>query len=140
MSNREVEEVEVSFTGGESYRIRVRGHEMVVDQPAETGGSDSGPTPVELFVASLASCVAFYAGRFMDRHGLPRGDLGATADFEMADDGPARVARVRIRVRVPASEPLAQARKEALRAVVHHCTVHNTLLRPPEVSIDVAAT
>ncbi|MEV5480072.1 OsmC family protein [Streptomyces sioyaensis] len=116
------------------------GHELVVDQPADTGGSDRGPTPVELFVASLASCVAFYAGRFLDRQGLPRGGLGAAADFEMADDGPARVARVRIRLRAPTSEPLAQAPKEALRTVVHHCTVHHSLLRPPEVSIDVDVT
>ncbi|ARF53397.1 OsmC family protein [Streptomyces gilvosporeus] len=135
MSSRRIE---VSFTYGESYRIRVRGHELVVDQPVEAGGGDSGPTPVELFVASLVSCIAYYAGRYLDRHGLPRGELRAAADFEMADDGPARVTRVRIRVHVPT--PLTGNRKEALRAVVQHCTVHNSLLRPPEVSIDVDVT
>ncbi|GAU69814.1 OsmC-like protein [Streptomyces sp. NBRC 110611] len=135
MSNRRIE---VSFTDGEAYRIRVRGHELVVDQPVDAEGGDSGPTPVELFVASLVSCVAYYAGRYLDRHDLPRGDLSATADFEMADDRPARVARVRIGVHVPVS--LTSDRKEALRAVMRHCTIHNSLLRPPEVSIDVEET
>lgn len=130
--------IEVSYMDGESYRIRVRGHELVVDQPVDAGGSGSGPTPVDLFVASLASCIVYYAGRYLDRHGLPRGDLGATADFEMADDRPARVARVRVRAHVPG--PLTSDRQEALRAVMHHCTVHNSLLRPPEVSIDVDVT
>jgi hypothetical protein len=27
------------------------------------------PNPTELFAASLATCVAFYAGRYLDRHG-----------------------------------------------------------------------
>ncbi|MFE3643007.1 OsmC family protein [Streptomyces sp. NPDC059169] len=127
--------IDVTFDGGESYRIGVRGHELLVDQPTETGGDDRGPTPVELFVASLASCIAYYAGRYLERHDLPRDGLQVTAEFAMADDRPARVSGVRIRVVAPGS--LTDTRREALRAVVHHCTVHNSLSRPPEVSIDV---
>nr|MDT0663529.1 hypothetical protein [Micromonospora sp. DSM 115978] len=59
--------IDVAYLAGESYRIGVRGHEMLVDQPVPQGGRDSAPTPTELFVASLASCVAFYAGRYLDR-------------------------------------------------------------------------
>lgn len=31
---------------------------MLVDQPVEADGTDSGPTPTELFVGSLSWCVA----------------------------------------------------------------------------------
>jgi uncharacterized OsmC-like protein len=127
--------IDVSFTGGESYRIQARGHDLVVDQPVEAEGGDSGPTPVELFVSSLASCIAYYAGRYLDRHGLSRDGLHVRADYEMADDRPARVTRVRVRVSVPI--PLTSRLRDALHAVVQHCTVHNSLLQPPEVSIDV---
>ena len=67
--------MEVRFVAGEAYEMTVRGHRVVVDQPADAGGQDSAPTPTELFVASLAACVAFYAGRFLTRHGYSRDGL-----------------------------------------------------------------
>ncbi|MFJ6926691.1 OsmC family protein [Streptomyces nigra] len=68
--------------------MRVRGHVLTVDQPRPDGGKDTAPTPVELFVASVASCTPHYAGRYLDRHGLSRDGLAVRADFRMADDSP----------------------------------------------------
>ena len=127
--------MEARFVAGEAYEVTVRGHRLVVDQPADAGGQDSAPTPTELFVASLASCVAFYAGRFLTRHGYSRDGLAVSAGYEMASDRPARVSSVRLAVRVPADLP--PERWAALRAVASHCTVHNSLASPPSVSIDL---
>jgi putative redox protein len=127
--------LEARFVAGEAYEVTVRGHRLVVDQPADAGGQDSGPTPTELFVASLASCAAFYAGRFLTRHGYSRDGLAVSAGYEMASDRPARVRNVRLMVRVPAGLP--PERWAALRAVASHCTVHNTLASPPSVIIDL---
>ena len=127
--------MDVRFMAGEAYEVRVRGHRVVVDQPAGAGGQDAAPTPTELFVASLATCVAFYAGRFLTRHGYSRDGLAVAAGYEMASDRPARVSNVRLTVRVPAGLP--PGRWAALRAVASHCTVHNSLASPPSVSIDL---
>ena len=127
---------EVRFVAGESYEVGVRGHRVLVDQPAEAGGSDSAPTPTEMFVASLATCVAYYAGRYLTRHGYSRDGLAVSVSYEMAADRPARVSGVRLTVHVPAELP-AQ-RRPALQAVVSHCTVHNSITTPPEVAIDLA--
>ncbi len=35
----------------------IRGHKAVIDQPANAGGTDTGPTPLELLLASLAGCI-----------------------------------------------------------------------------------
>lgn len=35
----------------------IRGHQVLIDQPANAGGSDRGPTPLELVFASLAGCI-----------------------------------------------------------------------------------
>lgn len=126
-------EVDVAFMAGESYRITVRGHETAVDQPSDSGGTDLAPTPVELFVASLASCVGFYAGRYLARHGVAREGLAVTARYTMAADRPARVARVDLDVTVPRGLP--EDRRRALHAVVNHCTVHNSLRQPPDVAV-----
>jgi hypothetical protein len=53
----------------------------------------------------------------------------------MATDRPARVSGVRLTVRVP--DGLPPQRWAALRAVVSHCTVHNSLAVPPSVTIDL---
>ena len=127
--------MDVRFVAGEAYEVMVRGHRVVVDQPADVGGQDSAPTPTELFVASLATCVAFYAGRFLTRHGYSREGLAVSADYEMASDRPVRVSNIRLMVRVPACLP--PQRWAALRAVASHCTVHNSLAGPPSVSIDL---
>ena len=127
--------MEVSFIDGESYEIAVRGHRILVDQPADAGGEDTAPSPTELFVASLASCVAFYAGRYLTRHGHDRTGLTVSTEYEMATDRPARVRAIRISLKVPTDLP--EDRWPALAAVVSHCTVHNTLLNPPDVAIEL---
>ena len=118
---------------GEAYEIAVRGHRILVDQPADAGGGDLAPTPTELFAASLASCIAFYAGRYLTRHGYSRDGMAVEAQFDLATDRPARVAAVRLTLHVPAGVP--RERWAALQAVASHCTVHNTLEQPAHVDI-----
>jgi uncharacterized OsmC-like protein len=131
----DVHQMDVRFVAGESYEVSVRGHRVLVDQPADAGGQDTAPTPTELFVASLATCVAFYAGRYLTRHGYSRDGLAVSAGFDMASDRPARVSGIRLTVQAPADLPAD--RRPALRAVVSHCTVHNSLAFPPPVAIDL---
>jgi uncharacterized OsmC-like protein len=128
-------QVMVSHVSGDAYAITVRGHSVLVDQPEADGGQDAAATPTELLVASLASCVAFYSGRYLTRHGLDRTGLTITAEFTMAADRPARVAGMRLQISAPG---LPERRRDALLAVASHCTVHNTLRREPAVSIELA--
>jgi hypothetical protein len=54
-----------------------------------------GP-PTELSVASVATCVALYAGPYLTRHGFDRDGLGMSVGFELADDGHLSAAPVAI--------------------------------------------
>lgn len=117
---------------GDRFRVAVGAHEIVVDQPVAAGGGDAGPTPTELFVASLAACVGFYARRFLARHSLADGALAVSCSFAMSADH-ARVARIAVRVEVPGGVP-ANVRS-ALARVVEHCTVHNSIRQAPDVEI-----
>jgi uncharacterized OsmC-like protein len=128
----------VRFRHGESYEVTVRGHRFAVDQPVEDGGTDEAPMPAELFVASLATCVAFYAGRYLSRHGHSRHGLAVTVNYWLAVDRPARISDIRLAVHVP--KDLPAERWPALHAVASHCTVHNSLTNPPTVRIDVTGS
>jgi len=127
--------VEVSYLGGECYAVAARGHAVLTHQPVTAGGDDAAMTPVELLVGSLSSCVAFYAGRYLARHGLNRDGLQVTAEFALAGDRPARVGQVRMKVRVPGGIP--PGRQAAMLAVASHCTVHNTLRDAPDITIEL---
>ncbi|MFD0317895.1 OsmC family protein [Streptomyces flavalbus] len=126
--------LDVVHVDGDAYAVDVRGHRVLVDQPRTVGGADTAPTPVELFAASLGACVAFYAGRFLHRHGLARDGLRVRTEFVMADR-PARVESLRVVVVPPPGFP--PERRDALLAVASHCTVHHTLKRPPGVDIEL---
>lgn len=129
--------IEVRHVEHDRFDVRIRGHDLVVDQPVEEGGTDAGPAPTELFVAGLASCVAFYAGRFLQRHNVAPDGFGVRCAFRMSDGHPARVAEVELAVDLPPRFPVS--RREALLRVVERCTVHNTLRTPPEVRISLVA-
>jgi putative redox protein len=127
--------ITVRHAGGDAYAITVRGHVMLVDQPEADGGQDAAATPTELLAASLASCVAFYVGRYLLRHGLDRSGLAVTAEFTMASGRPARIGEMRLRISVPSGLP--PQRRDALLAVASHCTVHNTLRQQPGISTEL---
>ena len=72
---------------------------ITVEQPADVGGADTAPTPTELFVASLTSCVAYYARRYLARYGISTDGLGITTRYEIGSH-PARVRQLRIGIRL----------------------------------------
>jgi putative redox protein len=125
-------DMHVHHEGGDRYRVEIGTHALTVDQP-DTG--DAGPTPTDLFVASLASCVAHYAGRFFARHGVDPDGFTVDASFSMAADRPARVGRIDLRLRLPRAFP--DGLRGRLAAVVDHCTVHNSITTPPDVRVEL---
>jgi putative redox protein len=122
--------------GGDKYAINIRGHQVRVDQPLDLGGDDTAPTPTELFVAGLGSCVAFYAGRFLDRHGIDSTGFGVEVAWRMAKDRPGRVGQITITLAPPNAIP--HERLPAFLAVAKGCTVHHSLQQPPAVDISLS--
>jgi putative redox protein len=127
-------EVIVEHLGAVQFQIKARQHQIASDQPAENGGFDEGMTPPELFLASLGACAGFYATQYLKKHKLAREGTLVRVTAEKAKD-PARLDNFRIELDLP--EPLTDAHKSGVEAAVHHCLIHNTLLHPPKITIDV---
>ena len=125
--------VVATHLGDDRLLVTVRGHTLIADQPIEDGGGDTAPTPTEIFIASLAGCVAFYAERYLRRHGLSTEGLRVACAYEWAE-GPHRVGAIDVSVEAPS---LTADKLEAFERVIDHCTVHNTLRMPPEVRVGV---
>jgi putative redox protein len=129
-------EVKITHLGQVRFAIQARSHSIVCDQPAENGGEDSGMTPPELLLASLGSCAAFYAVQYLKTRNLAESGVEVSVTAEKLKP-PARLGNFQIHVTCPV--PLTEEQTEGLMRSVHHCLVHNTLLSPPEITIELVA-
>ncbi|HZP06051.1 MAG TPA: OsmC family protein [Terracidiphilus sp.] len=128
-------EVTVSQVQGVRFAIQARTHTVLCDQPPENGGQDSGMTPPEFLLASLGSCAAFYAVQYLTTRKIADSGVEVTVNAEKLKQ-PARLGNFRVRVICPVQ--LNQEQTEGLMRVVHHCLIHNTLLAPPEIHMELA--
>jgi uncharacterized OsmC-like protein len=127
-------EVKITHLDRVKFAIQSRSHTILCDQPAENGGEDCGMTPPEFLLASLGSCAAFYAVQYLKTRNLAETGVEVTVTAEKLKQ-PARVGNFRVHVACPIS--LTEEQTEGLMRFVHHCLVHNTLLTPPEIAIDL---
>jgi len=127
-------EVKITHLDQVKFNIQSRSHTILCDQPAENGGGDAGMTPPELLLASLGSCAAFYAVQYLKTRKLAESGVEVSVTAEKLKQ-PARLGNFRIHVSCPV--PLTEEQTEGLMRSVHHCLIHNTLLSPPEIKIEL---
>jgi uncharacterized OsmC-like protein len=130
-------EVLVDYLGAVQFEARARTHAIACDQPEEKGGFDEGMTPPELMLASLGTCAGFYAVQYLKARHLDARGLSVRVVSKLARD-PARLSSFEIKVQVPIQ--LDERHREGVLRAVKSCLIHNTLLNPPRIEVDIAAS
>jgi putative redox protein len=125
----------ISFPGGVAVDATYKGHTIRTDQPVDAGGADSAMAPFDLFLASIATCMGFYALRFCQQRSLPTEGLGLTLD-PIRDEEGKRVAVVRVSLQLPAGFP--EKYRAAIERSVDHCAVKKHILEPPQFELSVS--
>lgn len=59
-------------------RVRIRHHEMTIDEPVPGGGTDLAPTPLGTLLASLIGCTNVILHKIAARDGVPITDMDVT--------------------------------------------------------------
>jgi len=129
-------EVTVEHLGAVQFEIKARQHTIACDQPPENGGFDEAMTPPELLLASLGSCAGFYAAQYLRKHKLSDSGTRVRVSAEKLKN-PARIDNFTIEVEAPVE--LSNEHRKGLEQAVHHCLIHNTLLHPPQIAIQVGS-
>ena len=131
---RWIVEVTVEHLGSVQFEISARGHKVVSDQPVEAGGFDEGMTPPELMLASLGSCAGYYAAEYLRKHKLASEGTRVRVRADNAKN-PARLDNFQIEVELPVE--LEERHRRGVEDSVHHCLIHNTLLSPPHIEVQI---
>jgi putative redox protein len=63
-------------------------HQWVADEPLDLGGTDTGPTPYELLLGSLAACTSITLSMYAKRKGIALDSISTRYHYERihADD------------------------------------------------------
>ncbi|MDP9188399.1 MAG: OsmC family protein [Actinomycetota bacterium] len=108
---------------GFETEIETRHHRLIVDEPEDTGGGDSGPRPTELLAASLASCTVITLVMYADRKGWNVGQIEVGVEYD--EPTAERPAALRTEISIPAE--LSDEQRERLLVIAGKCPVHRTL-------------
>jgi putative redox protein len=105
-------------------------HELVIDEPPERGGTDTGPRPTQLLATSLAGCTAITIEMYADRKGWELGGLEVTVEMDYDGEVPSRFD---VEIGLPAGLDDEQRRK--LLVIATRCPVHKVLAAGARIEV-----
>ncbi len=116
--------------------VQLGKHTIIVDEPVADGGTDQGPTPTELLLASLGACAAITCKMYAARKGWAL--EGVEIDLKMeklkAADYPSYSGAAdfinEFRQRITFKGDLTQEQRERLLQIAGRCPVHRILTAP----------
>jgi len=76
--------VTATWRGGYRADVRARGHDVTIDEPATSGGTDLGMMPTEMFCGALASCFCLALGHVARKRDIGLPNLQVTVRAQRA--------------------------------------------------------
>jgi ribosomal protein S12 methylthiotransferase accessory factor len=124
----------VSFPGGAGVEARVANHVVRTDQP-RPWGEDGAPAPFDLFLASIATCMGYYALRFCQERGISTEGLGLSLDTTR-DAERKRLAAIKVALELPPGFP--EKYRGAIQRAVDQCAVKKHMVEPPAFELTIS--
>jgi len=128
-------EIKITFPGGEKVNAEINSRIIPTDQPVESGGDGTAPSPFDYFLSSLGTCAGIYVLSFCQQRKIATEGLALTQRMEFAtdEDGKKRLAKVAIEIDLPPGFP--EKYRNAIVKTAGLCSVKKVLLDPPEFEI-----
>lgn len=119
--------------GGLAQEITVGRHRLAADEPTALGGTDTGPDPYALLLASLGACTSMTVALYARRHGWPLESVTVRlrhtkVHAQDCADCETREGRIdRIEREVELGGALSAEQRTRLLEIAERCPVHRTL-------------
>ena len=126
--------VRAHLGAGTRVELHARDFSWTGDEPPDVGGTDTGPTPYELLLGSLAACIGATLRLYASHNGIPMTAVDVELGFDRvhADDCALCDEREegwieRIQTAVMIHGTFDEAQRKRLAQVARRCPVHKTL-------------
>ncbi len=111
-------------TGKVAYAVTANAHTLVTDIDAASGGDDLGPSPHDLFDASLAACTSLTVTMYAARKNWPLTDVQVTVE---RDNSREAAGHYKLTRRVHLVGALDAEQKTRLMEIANKCPIHKLM-------------
>ncbi|MFA4915341.1 MAG: OsmC family protein [Syntrophales bacterium] len=127
--------ISIKHESGLCFSVSVRGHRFLVDMGKGDGGADEGPSPAELLVASIGSCVSAHIVKYCQTSKIPYEGMELNVTFQITDeDNKKRISHIVGDISLP-QDP--GPRTAAVLRAGQNCIIRNTLAHGPEIDLEI---
>ena len=109
-------------------------HRLTIDKPRYDGGHDRGPTPIELFISSLGTCVAMVISTYCEEHNIDATDLEVEIRYD-TDARQTQITDIAVNIEIPYGD--IQDREQAIARVAKLCSVHKTIQTLDKINFSI---
>ncbi len=140
-SNLNTYKAQLSKVEGFRSEAKIRDFSITIDEPEKLGGTNKGPNPIEVLLASLAGCLDFTGTIVADQMGYQLKDFQLEVEGDLDPRGALGKADVpigfqEIRVYVKNIEGIPDEEKaEFIEQIQTRCPVDNTLEEGVEIKV-----
>jgi uncharacterized OsmC-like protein len=127
----EEQQVKITLTSDESIRLEAVPGMLTIEAPS----ADRSYSPFHMLASSLATCTFAVLYSWASNANVTVDDLVIDVRWAFTED-PHRVSEMRTTLIWPT---LPQSRRSVAERVAALCTVHATLLHPPELHLELAS-
>ena len=125
--------VNIKHESGLCFSVTIRDHSFLVDMAKEEGGSDKGPSPAELLVAALGSCVGVHIARYCQTAEILHEGMELNLTFQTSkEENRIRISSLVGDISLP-QDP--GPRSKAVLRAGENCIIRNTLAQGPEIDL-----
>ena len=128
-------EIHVTSPGGLLIDAQMGDFKVSTDQPLADGGTNTAPSPFDLFLASLATCAGYYVMAFCRERNLPTEGIALTMNNDW-NEKDHLAENITIHITLPDDFP--EKYRRAVQKVAGMCTVKRHMEKSPAFSISVS--
>lgn len=129
---------------GMQVECNARTHTMILDEPAELGGTDTGKNPVEALLSALGACKCIVARCFAKAHRIDLQDIRVEVEGDLDPEGfqgknpDAKIgfSAIRSKIYIKSSSPKEDIEK-FVEFIDRTCPVADTIANPPEMATEI---
>ena len=121
----------ITLPGGRRVDAQIGPHTLHTDQPRDSGGEGSAPSPFDVFLGAMGTCAGIFVQGFCAKRGIPTEEIRILERPSFGADGV--LAAVDFELQLPTTFP--EKYLEAVVKVAEQCSVKRAMAAQPRFTV-----